>query len=142
MRRFMQDRQVQTVARELNTIIPVAQQQAILQPAVLGLQITAHQYAFYRFIINTKSNTGFWQLISRDRVLTNKILPAQIKLAITTAQQNLLTNVNAAQPQIIFFPSGDMTPFTITIGATKQPGAYNLIGQANGSVMLKTLDNP
>lgn len=141
MRRFMHDQQVETAAKELATIIPVAQQQAILQPAVIGLKVNTDNYAFYRFIINSKNNTGSWQLIARDRVLTNKILPAKVKLAITMQGRDLLTvDKNNQTPQVIFFPSGDMTPFTIMIGVNEQSAAYSLIGKANGSVILNSLN--
>jgi len=126
-----------TVAKELNAVIPVAQQQAMLQPAVLGLKIMPNKYEFYRFIINTQKNTGAWQLINRDQILNSRTLPSNIKLFLTTHQQDILANANNPQtPQIIFFPSGDMTPFVIEIGTKKQAIAYSLSGMANGNVTL------
>jgi general secretion pathway protein H len=140
MHRFMQDRRVETMAKQIAAIIPVAQQQAMLQPAILGLKITASNYEFYRFVINEHNNTGNWQLITRDRILNKQILPAGLAINLTTHGQNLLTTQKQTTPQIIFFPSGDITGFEIKLGLKDQTANYALIGQENGSVVLHKLN--
>ena len=131
-------RRIAGVAQTLAIIIPAAEEQAILQPAVLGMRVQNDRYSFYRFLIDTEKHVGFWQPIN-DHLFGLKILPADVELIVEKtkpAEQETTGQANNAQPDIVLLPSGDITAFTITIGARGEAPSYQLIGQANGVISL------
>lgn len=124
-----QDHRIKTFANELVQILNLAEEQAILQPAILGLYVNDHQL---QFAIH-KNKT--WEL-QEDRLLGTHLIPngIQIKLAIEE-----LGKVDKKQPPIIFSVNGGMTPFTLFIGRSGKKPGYAITGNVDGDVILKSL---
>lgn len=131
-------RRIEEVAKELALLLPAAETQAILQPAVIGVRITDNDYQFFQFVIDNNTRVASWKLIQRDRLLQTR--PIAPDVAVTLANQeksNLIPEEEqATQPQLIFLPSGDITPFNIIIGGKDEPAKYQLVGAANGEIKL------
>ena len=135
---FIKARRVEMAAKELSALLPLASQQAILQPAIIGLQIEPHRYAFYRFVINVNTNKGQWQKISKDLILKPRFLDKNIILSLQLKENIFLANSNQKNnPQIIFLPSGDNTPFILLITNQGKPPRFQLSGEGNGNFDLK-----
>jgi type II secretion system protein H len=119
------------VVEQFERVITVAQQQAILTPAVLGLGISAKGYRFYRYTRNAAGKPT-WQ--SMNDVLSKPIafhhlfsLHVKIIGAYDNAKQT-----RESQPAILFLPSGFVTPFELDlIGSVND---FSLTVQNNGVI--------
>ncbi|PHQ81610.1 MAG: hypothetical protein COB66_01760 [Coxiella sp. (in: Bacteria)] len=110
---FGQSRRQKLAVIELKESITAAQQQAILQPAVLGLSFTKHGYFYLRYWVNPRTNKTTWRPLESD-ALSNKNAfgdGADVKL-------QTLTNSNAHHrpgPRIYFLPNGTVSHFSVRI---------------------------
>src|SRR3989338_11711053 len=124
---FFKERKVENVAREFSILLPISSQQAILQPAIIGLKINSKKYQFYLYVINIKNHTGKWKLITNDPILKPHLLPDNVKIN---------PNSNKKEPQIVFLPSGDNTPFIITFSNEGKAPFYKVRGNSQGDFKL------
>ncbi len=115
-----------TISDRLRSILVYAEQQAILQPATLGFDYNHNTYQFLRV-----DQTGKWQLITSDSILKPYFLPRDIQLIISTGNHN----DSAKHPAIIFYPSGEITPFKINIILDKNNKTlYQITGDSDGAI--------
>lgn len=116
----------------------LAQQEAILSTSTLGVALSQQGYQFYRYIEVLPSRHWTWQTITKDKVLAYHRWPVNASLSIETAtsKSTLLGNVIPTTPQIIFYPSGQITGFTVTMN-----NQYQIIGQDNGSISASAINN-
>jgi general secretion pathway protein H len=128
-----QNRQLAAVAKELMEAITLAQEQAMLQPAVIGIQFTAHAYQFYSYQPAFDTQAAHWSLL-KDNVLSGRPLPAEMRLAIQT---DAIAEDHPSIPQIVISTSGDMTPFKISLGEAGKAPRYIIKGEADGEVRLE-----
>jgi len=125
-------RQVDLVAKQLYSFLQVAQQQAILQPAVIGVRFDSNQYFAYYW--ETQQDIG-WQLLSEaDHFWRARSLPENIDVHIDVATPDRLNN-----PQIIFQSSGDVTPFVLDVSYRDEPPLYRITGTFAGELYLQEL---
>ncbi len=137
---FIKARRVEMTAKELAALLPLVSQQAILQPAILGLRIESHRYAFYRFVINPNTDKGEWRLISRDLILKPHDLADNVQLSLRLKESVSLLNLTKKNnPQIIFLPSSDNTAFILLITNYNKPPRFQLTGIGNGDFNLKEI---
>lgn len=123
---FFKSRKIENAAKEFSILLPLASQQAILQPAIIGLKINSHKYEFYLYIKNVDNHTGTWKLITKeDPILTPHSLPEKVEM-------ELENNKKKDQPQIVFLPSGDNTPFTIIFSHEGKAPFYKITGNSQG----------
>lgn len=126
---FFKSNKVKNTAKELNILLPFVSQKAILQPAVLGLKFTSTKYEFYLYAQNTKKQTSQWKLITRDSLLAPHNIPYNIKITIKPTSKN-------DQPQIVFLPSGNNTPFSIMFSNNNKAPFYKVEGDSQGGFKL------
>ena len=102
--------------------ITLAQQQAILTPTILKLTITKNGYQYDQYQQNLSSNQGEWK-------------PLQDALSRRSAFQNLFSVTVKIQnkKEILFFPSGDVTPFTVELKNKSQDFFIGV--NSNGAVI-------
>lgn len=123
------DHQLQDFANEVVQILNFAEDQAILQPAVLGLYIDDHQF---QFAINKHSK---WEWL-KSNSLGIHIIPHEIQVKL---QMEKLDQPNKNQPPILFSINGGISPFTLFIGRFSKTPAYRIDANVDGSVILKNL---
>jgi general secretion pathway protein H len=126
---FGRGRRERIVAEQFIRVIRVAQQQAILTPAVLGLGISVNGYQFYEYEILPAAKTGEWKPLRTD-VLSNKnafqrLFSVDVK---EIAAFSLPKTNAAAKPAILFLPSGYVTPFVLELKGS----AHNFTIKNNG----------
>lgn len=132
-------REMDAFAQQLKAQMQLAREQSILQMDTLGLKITAQIYEFYWYN-NTPKQTGWQRLSERDSFWKSYTIPAniQVNIANITTPPIVGTNISAANhPQIIFFPSGEISSFIMTIQSSGTPHTFKLIGNANGNFELQ-----
>lgn len=138
--------QAKQTAKLIDALLGFTQQRAILEPAVFSFQLTDRGYTFRRYRIKNNSSQGDWVTIKDDPFLHNYTIPAKISVQLIplNSNQKLLPNQqqndeNNSSPMIIFFNSGDFTPFVINVGVLQKPPVYKIIGSENGEIRLVNL---
>ena len=138
------NKQIETFANELTQVITLAEEQALLQPAVIGLSFTENSYQFLTYQApSEKDKTASWIPI-QDDVLGKHTIPSDIEVKVVVANAkpsttDTMDEHEKAQPQIIISTNGDVTPFTIYIGKRDDKPRYVITGEANGTVTNKSL---
>ena len=130
------NKEVQTFTRELAQTLSLAEEQALLQPATLGLMLTTRSFRFYEFR-QTRAQTG-WRPVS-DRELGMHSVPKDIQLSLQIDDKILsLESTEGKIPVLFVSTNGTLTPFTLLIGKKNQTPRYKLIGRADGSISSET----
>jgi general secretion pathway protein H len=124
-----ENRQLETFTNELTQMLTLAEEQAMLQPTVMGLAFKSSSLQFSRY----ESSWEPWQGAS----LGKRKVPDNIELKLEVANQK----IDAANktPQIIISTNGDVTPFTIYIGKKGAKPRYAVIGDADGQITSQLL---
>lgn len=140
---FTNTSKAKEMATNLIEMIKFAEQQAILQPAQIGIVFNNNTYSFYQFVINENTQLNQWKEITGITALKTQMIPKNLNLTISTPKstENLLTDREAIQPKIIIFSSGEITPFTINISVNHKLPLYRIIGYQQGNLrMIKIND--
>ncbi len=122
------DRELRTEARRMQTLLEIAQDEAILQGREFGMEIMLDSFRFVEF----NPFTNEWSVIVGDDTLRLRRLPEDVEfdllledrtveLELDPAEIN--TNEDAANrnpeedysPHLLIFSSGDMSPFELRI---------------------------
>jgi len=125
-----QQKQYEYLANSLAHLITLAEEEAMLRPATLGLAFTPDSFQFFEYHNKVDKNATHWQALT-DNIFGLHSISKNIE--ITLFVQNKKTNLNG-KPQIIISPSGDIIPFTILLGKKDQPPSYKVTGYTNGNV--------
>lgn len=137
-----ENRQLESFAKELVQTVTLAQEQAMLQPSVLGLSIEKHGYQFaaYHLAENKKKNS--WSPL-QDHLLGMHDIPGNIALTVEVGGQKIAREESeddvAHVPQIVISTNGDITPFTIYVGKKGQSPRYMIKGDVDGTITSKLL---
>lgn len=115
---------VETFANQLTQTITLAEEQAMLQPAVLGVSIQENTLRFS--VLKTTAKQTKW-LPLNDAILQQAI-PNDLALSFhgETDKKN--------SPQIIISTNGDLTPFVLYVGMKGEKPRYMIKGDANGNI--------
>lgn len=121
---FGESKRMLFAAEQLENTLQLAQQQAILESSTLGLRIDNTSYQILKF-----QNSSGWMPIANKGIFKAYYFP---KNTVIT----LKTNIKATQgvPSIIINASGDMTPFTLNFGTSKENTIAVLTGSHNGNL--------
>jgi general secretion pathway protein H len=125
-------KRLEVFTQKLAQTLSLAEEQALLQPATLGLGLSPDSFRFYEY---RKTQTeAHWEALS-DQELGLQTIPAdiQISLKIEDKIQALQTEDNKT-PAILISTNGTLTPFVILIGKKNEKPRYVLRGHANGSI--------
>ncbi len=131
---FGKSRRLESTAKKLAMILPLAQKQAILQPNTIGLKISSSSWQFYALQFNAKKNKSNWLPIKHDRILAKRPIPNDVFITtITNTKNNKNKTINIA-----FLPTGDITPFKLAIGSKGELAKYQITGEQDGTIKLQT----
>lgn len=133
---FGRGRREKIIVNQFARVIGVAQQQAILTPAVLGLGLSATGYQFYQYNMSLSSKGGDWQplrsdVLSNTKAFQNVFIVNTTFISAYTAQEKN----DSAKPAILFLPSGFVTPFVLELKGSKQ--LFVITVKNNGTVDVK-----
>lgn len=124
---FGAKRRIETEAEQLQHIFKLAQQQAILESATLGLRINNKSWQFQRFV-----PPSTWTIISTRNIYREHFLPKNMQIVLKTTFKP-----KGNQPNIVIDASGSITPFVMEIGNARNPDLLIFSGQSNGNLTLK-----
>lgn len=137
-----QNHELATFTTELTQLLSLAEEQAMLQPAVLGLTIKndALQFSSYRAIPEEKKNV--WTPLVNS-ILTKQHIPDDVEIGINVANKKNTDDSDDekknSNPQIIISTNGDITPFSIYIGRKGEKPRYVIKGDTDGKISSKAL---
>lgn len=135
-----ENHQMESFTHEITQLLTLAQEQAILEPTVLGLVLTGHSYQFASLEGNTISKNNSWNLLN-DTLLGIHTIPDNLQLEMKIGNAAIAANndTNTINPQIVISTNGDMTPFTLYIGKKAKKPRYAITGDANGNITYQLL---
>lgn len=125
-----EQREVKQFAEELTQILTLAEEQAMLQPTVLGLALNQDSFHFASYQLEADKKKNYWKPL-HDNLLGKHRIPSDIEVNIKMGKESGLPN---HEPQIIISTNGDLTPFTIYVGKQGEKPLYEIKGDADGHV--------
>jgi general secretion pathway protein H len=124
--RFNQNKQLEHLAKQIVNFTTLAEEEAILRPATLGLAISPRSFQFFEYSETQKK----WLALS-DANLGKHAIADTMEVTLKIQGQDVPLD---GLPKIIISASGDLTPFEILIGKKNAAPFYRVIGKANGEV--------
>lgn len=116
-------------AQQLQQLLALAQEEAILKGQILGWKITPIDYGFYRY------KNKQWQLITGDKILHN--YPLSEELNYTLELDNRKINyANQSPPQILLLPDALLNNFTVLIQLQDKTASYKIYSEQGKIKML------
>ena len=132
-------RRIEKTSQRLQAVIQLAQQEAIIKGSELGLVITTESYQFVRFTGQT------WETLHHDSIFNKHLFPLNTQLFLTVEGEEMsifkeskkTTPSTKNAPHLIFFSSGEITPFTLILhNDTLAQHGYQLTGDFMGQLNL------
>lgn len=128
------ERKTSVYAQQLESFLQICQQQALLQPAIIGILFSTDKYGAYIFEEGTQAR---WvALAAKDNFWRPREIPSDIALRLTAS---VAVHAGVISPQIVIQPSGNLTPFSIDIGYVNEPPRYRISGNDAGEIILQDL---
>jgi type II secretion system protein H len=125
---FNKNKQLETFARNLANLITLAEEEAMLRPAVIGLAVTPQTIQFYSY----QEKTHSWQPLTH-KVFRAPYIPENTIVSLSIHGKIIPPN---EKTKLIITP-GDTPEFVIFIGKSEEKPLYQVIGDANGNVYAK-----
>ncbi len=136
------DQSLENEARRLRRLMGLTAQEAILQGREIGILITRDAYRFL-----TPGKLG-WAAMDADDMLRERELPQGWRLELVQDEQP--ADLAAAPPggegeteegkppppQILFYATGEVTPFRLSLHSQDDSGFYVIEAQANGEIEM------
>lgn len=125
-----QNKRAEMLADQLVNVIRLAEQEAMLRPATLGLGLTENTYTFYRYQPDPDPKQPHWIAISAGP-LSRHVFSSSLAITVNINGQTVALD---NEPHIMISPNGDITPFILRIGKINSPPHYQVTGQENGDI--------
>lgn len=123
---FGEGKRIQFAAEQLVNSMRLAQQQAILETSTLGLRIDSKSYQILQL------QGSQWSPMSNKGIFKITYFPHNTLITLNTPSRSPI-----GTPSIIITASGDMTPFTLGFGSTKEGQQVVLTGRRNGDLTIR-----
>jgi len=137
------NKQLQAFTQELTQTLTLAEEQALLQPATLGLVVSSRSFRFYEYRptkMGSDRVANTWEAL-QSLELGKHAIPSNIEVRVQIANQTLPVSPESSEnnslkraPALLISSNGTITPFKILIGKKNEAPRYEIIGAADGSV--------
>jgi general secretion pathway protein H len=127
---FGEHKRILFSAEQLVSNLRLAQQQAILENSTLGLQINPNSYQILQLQANSQ-----WRPISNKGIFKTFFFPKNTFITLHTDN-----HPRPGTPPIVINASGDLTPFKLIFGSSKEHKLAILTGSPNGELNLNSVD--
>lgn len=140
-----ENKKIDAFAIELAQLITLAEEQAMLQPQVLGLLIDDQTLQFKS--MHQSGDKTNW-IVLEDKILGTREVPDDIALTLHLAgekpkeadDEKTDDDETVKQiPQIIISTNGDLTPFSLYIGKRGQKPRYLITGDEDGHLTSQSI---
>jgi len=138
-----ENRKLEAFTKTFIQRMTLAEEQAMLQPSVLGLAIEGNEYQFARYQPAQGEKKSFWEP-TFDALLSHYAIPDDIELNIEVDGKKTVmkSHENENQkyfPQIVISTNGDITPFKIYVAKTGASPRYVISGDESGNITSQLL---
>jgi general secretion pathway protein H len=134
------DDRLQEEALRLTTLLRLASEEALLSGRDIGLYLEEDNY---RFLLYSRE-TFQWLLLEGDDIFRPWNLPEEVYFSVAVEDREIvlepLDDIEAIEPQVAVFSSGDITPFEIYLNRELSDQQYLVEGLPNGDIALQELD--
>jgi general secretion pathway protein H len=129
-------RETQSFMKLLKAEMQFARKQSILQMKILGLGFDKQHYEFYQYNANQtwsplKNSNNYWRVYS---------IPEDVQLNVSSQNHNQEQD-STKQPQIVFLPNGEVTPFIVTAETENLLKKIQIVGSSGGDFVLTENSN-
>lgn len=124
---FGEKRRIIVAAEQFTQYVKLVQQQAILETSTLGINFKNDSYQVLRF-----KAPASWSPLPAKSIFHRQHFPRGLVINLKKA------NTKPGTPIIIINSSGDMTPFTLDFGTSKQSSLATINGLRNGTISVKS----
>jgi general secretion pathway protein H len=134
-----ENRDMETFSNELTQMVSLAEEQAMLEPGVLGIAIANHSIQFKGLIKDEESKKSNWVALD-DHVLNTFTIPQNIQVSLQVSGNHIdLSKQDHDVPPIIISTNGGVTPFVMYVGKAGQKPRYAITADADGNVTSAAL---
>lgn len=146
------NRRIESLAKQLTQMLSLAEEQAMLQPVVLGVSINERTITFLSYQPTDNNKNMHWVPVD-DKTLKQRSIPDGIQVDVSSSTSSTViasersergnpgdgstSEESTMQPQIVISPNGDVTPFTISIGQEGSAPLYVVKGEADGTISIQ-----
>lgn len=148
------DRELQTEARRITSLIEMASDEATLQGRDFGLELLQTGYRF----VELDALTGQWSEVFGDELMRLRQLAQDTEFDLFLEDRRVLLDIDATDsaqdddagdnylsqdylPHILILSSGDITPFRLEIVRNTDQTSVSLGVSANGEISVGTNDD-
>ena len=132
-----ENRDIETFAKELTQMVSLAEEQAMLEPNVLGMTLATDTIQFAS-LTKDKENQPVWLPLT-DHVLNHYSIPSNIQVSLQIAGNKVELGSAKSIPQIIISTNGDVTPFILYVGKKGMKPRFAITADADGNVSSTSL---
>ena len=136
---YLDNKRIDAFAKEMTALISLARNQAIFGFETLGIRFSGNEYTFYRL---QETNSLSWQPLNKKDVFWYpRKIPENLIVTVKRDEtnQNTLTEGDIT-PDIMIYPSGELSPFTISIHTLGRAQDYIIKGSYSGKISLSKTD--
>jgi general secretion pathway protein H len=116
-------------AQQLQNLLTLAQEEAILKGHILGWKISPQTYTFYRY------KDKIWQPLSADKILRSYQLQPDLEYKLSLDNAKVKYD-KESPPQITLLPDGSVNDFTLLIQLIDHSETYKVFTEQG---KIKTL---
>jgi len=133
-------------AQQIQGLVELARERSILHTTVLGMTVTPQEIHYDELVGNTNENTQpVWQPYLVQNKYWHVVVQPPLAFTLQTEQTNNADSLGATageNPQVIFWPTGEMTPFVLKVYSENSPQIYQVMGSKTGEVKLEQQNEP
>lgn len=144
------DRQLETEARRLGSLVAVAKDEAMMQGREFGIEFMTDAYRFVEY----DPFTGQWAELAADEMYRTRRLPEDVEFDLFLEGQRVTLafdpaeietadgderergNLKSYAPHVLIFSSGDMTPFALNLARRSADQVVELRADPAGNIEI------
>ena len=130
--KFPRGQDARTTANILRARMLTAEEQAVVQSVSIGFGLSKQGYQFYQLTTQANGTTS-WSVITTPATFAWQKWPMflTVQLDLPPNPNVLLTDDLAPQPNIVFDPSGGVTPFVLHLNK------FTVEGKLDGTIIVQ-----
>jgi general secretion pathway protein H len=130
---------IQAFTKQVHETFSLAQQQAMLHTMTIGIDLSDDSIQFYELQPQSRSSQMKW-IAMKDRLINRIEIPTMIHIQLSSALKKVKSEKsNQINPQIAISTNGDLTPFSLYLGAREEKPRYVIRGDIDGSIIQQDL---
>ena len=110
-------------AHQLQSLLSLAQEEAILKGQVLGWKMTTQDYGFYGY------KNRQWFPLTKDKLLRHYKVSAELTYKLSLENSKIIQLSNSAVPQLVILPDGSINDFTLRLETLDHLESYQVFSQ-------------